>query len=168
MSCCSIEGCERPQIARTWCPTHYKRWHVHGSPLVVRAKREDGAGNLRPDGYVQLQIAGVRHMEHILLVEHALGHALPVGAKVHHINGNRADNRHCNLVICQDDAYHKLLHNRANAIKAGHPAHYRKCPYCKQYDAPSRMAKAGLSYRHKQCLKVYDRKRNERRKRDDS
>lgn len=31
---CSIEGCERPYRARGWCPTHYRRWQVHGDPNI--------------------------------------------------------------------------------------------------------------------------------------
>ena len=28
---CTIDGCERPLIARGWCHTHYKRWQTHGT-----------------------------------------------------------------------------------------------------------------------------------------
>jgi hypothetical protein len=39
---CSISGCHRPRVARSWCHTHYKRWQVHGNPHVVieRARKE--------------------------------------------------------------------------------------------------------------------------------
>lgn len=29
---CTMTGCTRPLIARGLCPTHYKRWQVHGDP----------------------------------------------------------------------------------------------------------------------------------------
>lgn len=29
---CSIDGCLKPVLARGWCPTHYFRWKVHGTP----------------------------------------------------------------------------------------------------------------------------------------
>ena len=29
---CSIEGCDRPSLARSWCSLHYKRWEIHGDP----------------------------------------------------------------------------------------------------------------------------------------
>jgi HNH endonuclease len=32
---CSIEECDRAAVARTWCSTHYQRWHVHGDPMYV-------------------------------------------------------------------------------------------------------------------------------------
>lgn len=30
---CSIDGCSRPVVARTWCALHYERWRVYGSEL---------------------------------------------------------------------------------------------------------------------------------------
>lgn len=29
---CSIEGCEKPYYARSWCKTHYERWYIHSNP----------------------------------------------------------------------------------------------------------------------------------------
>lgn len=51
--------------------------------------------------------------EHVLVAEKALGKFLPVRAVVHHVNGVITDNRPQNLVICEDQAYHLLIHRRA-------------------------------------------------------
>lgn len=32
-STCTIAGCERPHLARSWCSAHYSRWRTHGDPL---------------------------------------------------------------------------------------------------------------------------------------
>ena len=56
---------------------------------------------------------------HILVAEKALGRLLPKGAQVHHVDGNPRNNSNRNLVICQDMAYHKLLHYRTRVVKAG-------------------------------------------------
>lgn len=37
MKTCSIEGCDRPSLARSWCSMHYQRWKHTGDPLTARA-----------------------------------------------------------------------------------------------------------------------------------
>lgn len=64
-------------------------------------------------------VRGSKTREHVIVAERALGKMLPSGAAVHHVNENGRDNRNCNLVICQDNAYHKLLHARMRVVKAG-------------------------------------------------
>lgn len=32
---CSIDGCERPHLARGWCKKHYYRWRRQGDPTTV-------------------------------------------------------------------------------------------------------------------------------------
>ncbi len=49
---------------------------------------------------------------HRMIAERALGRPLPKGAEVHHWNMDKTNNRNLNLVICQDTAYHNLLHAR--------------------------------------------------------
>ena len=49
--------------------------------------------------------------EHTLIGEQTLGRRLKQGELVHHINMNKTDNRHCNLLIC-DQWYHRWLHHQ--------------------------------------------------------
>jgi hypothetical protein len=78
--------------------------------------------------------------EHTQIVERALGKHLPDRAEVHHIDRNRQNNAHANLVVCQDHAYHMLLHARQRVVKAGgDPNTQAICCGCKQLvDTPRR------------------------------
>jgi 5-methylcytosine-specific restriction endonuclease McrA len=35
---CSIDGCDRPSLARGWCSTHYHRWRTTGSTEIANAR----------------------------------------------------------------------------------------------------------------------------------
>ena len=71
--------------------------------------------------------------EHIAVAERCLGRQLPTGAQVHHLDGNKHNNAPSNLVICQDLAYHKLLHVRQRVKDAGgDPNSERLCSRCRK------------------------------------
>lgn len=68
---------------------------------------------------------------HRMRAEAALGKPLPPKAIVHHADGSRRAD--APLVICQDQAYHKLLHSRADVLKrGGNPNTQRWCGGCRQ------------------------------------
>ena len=93
-----------------------------------------GGRRLSSTGYVQVFIGGTAkyELEHVMVVETALGHELPVGAVIHHHNQKKTDNRGCNLVVCQDDAYHVELHRKIRVLRAGgNPWTDRLCFRCK-------------------------------------
>jgi hypothetical protein len=74
--------------------------------------------------------------EHVLIAERAIGKPLPPQAKVHHVDHVGSNNKNANLVICQDQAYHLLLHARERALRDCGNANWLRCVFCKTYDDP--------------------------------
>lgn len=116
-----------------------KRGYVKGQPYRFvpghnqRLKRRTDGGYFAV--YAPQTIAGTKTV-HSLIAERALGRPLPRGAEVHHVDGNRQNNAHANLVICQDKAYHKLLHVRARIVRAGgNPNTEKICCACQRLKA---------------------------------
>ena len=69
--------------------------------------------------------------EHVLIAETALGHYMPAGAQVHHIDESRNNNIKSNLVICENQAYHMFLHVRAKVVRrGGNPNTHGFCNEC--------------------------------------
>jgi len=71
---------------------------------------------------------------YVLIVERALGRYLDSYVVIHHANLNEADDSNSNLVVCQDRAYHNLLHQRTRAYFACGNANALRCDLCKRYD----------------------------------
>lgn len=65
------------------------------------------------DGYRRVKVmpgSGRWLPEHVLVAERALGRKLTRAEVVHHINGDRADNRTENLYVCRDRSHHNEVH----------------------------------------------------------
>lgn len=131
-------------------------------PFAPGANHPDWKGGIRSFGVGYIGIYQPQHpragkygyvLEHLLVAEEALKKPLPEQAVIHHVNENRRDNRPCNLVICQDQAYHVLLHARLRALKACGNPNWRKCRYCWKFDSLENLSKAKKKeeYLHKHC-----------------
>lgn len=101
---CSIDGCNKPARAQGWCQAHYRRWHKYGSPTAggpVRSRPDRERRVINSHGYVLIwdHNRGRRILEHRLVMESILGRKLLKEENVHHINGDRQDNRPENLEL---------------------------------------------------------------------
>jgi hypothetical protein len=123
-----------------------------------------GGRSNRRDGYTLIYYPGHPKadsrnyvLEHILIAEKALGKHLPPKAVIHHHTPEQP-------VICQDQAYHMLLHQRQRAFEVCGCASWRKCQYCQQYDDPIKMTvfiKYNRRAYHTKCRNEYRRKGRE-------
>jgi len=103
--------------------------------------------------------------EHVLVAERALGHILPRSAVIHHVDEQKSNNAAGNLVICQDQAYHNLIHRRQRALDACGDASAIRCGYCGGYDRQGSMKLHRNRYghaaygRHEDCIVARNRQR---------
>jgi len=90
--------------------------------------------------------------EHVLIVEKAMGKPLRDGAEVHHVDKDRQNNSHSNLVACDSHAYHFLLHQRGDALSACGNANALRCRYCHKYDRQEDMSGNRKHPYHRSCV----------------
>lgn len=106
---CEFEGCEKPQKLRGLCAGHaeqrnkgqalrpLRRWEPHpwlgggwGAPRVFASTGY---------AYVYRQNPPSKRLEHRVVMEHIIGRPLFPDENIHHLNGDRSDNRPENLEL---------------------------------------------------------------------
>jgi len=95
-----------------------------------------------------------------LIGEKVLGKKLPPSAVIHHVDGVVDNDITSNLVLCENDTYHKLLHRRTRAYKACGHTKWLKCCFCQTYDDPKNLyvhkEKSGF---HRNCRNEYNKEK---------
>ena len=95
---CTIEGCKNThRMSFGLCGLHYKRLKKTGEPTGLIYK----GFHIAPDGYVKVKDKKKNKtvLQHRMIMEEYLGRDLLSTENVHHINGNRSDNRIENLEL---------------------------------------------------------------------
>jgi len=99
------------------------------------------------------------------MAEKAIGKPLPPQAEVHHFDEDTGNDQ-CNLIICENRSYHRLLHKRKKAHCACGHADWLKCKHCKQYDDPKNLSIVcdGKKVYHRVCERDHTRERRKNKK----
>src|SRR3954466_2351819 len=106
-------GCGKPTTLSL--ETDTKRGYRKGDPLRFAKNHHARFGPVK--GYRTVLVNGKHKRSHRMRAEAALGRPLPPKTIVHHVDGSR--NVYAPLVICENQAYHVLLHYRTRIVRAG-------------------------------------------------
>lgn len=129
----------RPGINRfAGQPYRYLRSHIarekHGRWKGGRISHRQGYVLVRDPDHPRAHNGYI--LEHIVVVERAIGRFLAPQNEVHHVNEVRNDNGPGNLVACEDHAYHAILHLRMRALRESGNANNLLCCLCGAWDSP--------------------------------
>lgn len=157
-------GCgEKTNLAPQTCTS--KGW-VKGEPrrfILGHSNRGELHGNWKggqwkQGNYMMVKVTNGYKKEHRLIAEKVLGKPLPPEAVVHHYNGYDSEHK-AQLVICENQAYHLLLHRRERALKDCGHANWRKCHHCHEHDKAENLyinSNNGAVF-HRSCRAKYQR-----------
>jgi hypothetical protein len=104
----TIPEIRRPAVTVQLCRTHRNRLRKFGDVQADKPIREVSGEGYLDRGYLVVPVPpALRHLasgdhamaEHRFVMAQHLGWALPAAESVHHINGNRLDNRFANLEL---------------------------------------------------------------------
>lgn len=138
---------------------------VHGHHARGKGNPNWKGGQTITKGYISIWMPNHHRADargyvpqHILIFEKVLGKPLPIAIVSHHVNEIKSDNRNNNLVICQDQTYHFLLHKRTKALKVCGDANADYCRFCKKWETGMDKDIRGTAF-HKACQAEYDKNR---------
>ena len=128
---CLVGGCDSDvlhtrtangkMVNRKMCRKHYGEQVSINYANKHGYIRTEGSRRVSPSGYAFIFTNGRWVSEHRYIMEQRIGRPLHRGESVHHINGNRSDNRDENLELW------------VGPIMCGQRAGDLRCPHCSRY-----------------------------------
>lgn len=114
---CIYKDCSNTDIiARCLCEKHYHKIKYLGKlNEYPRMKRKDGTGTFQ-NGYKKITTNGKRIFEHRKVIENFIGRKLKKSEKIHHIDGDKLNNKVSNLIITSQKDHIKTFHNNQPRI----------------------------------------------------
>jgi hypothetical protein len=102
-------------LKRSWARGRGGLGFGKGSGVV----RPIGSTHVNRQGYlmekVSLSPGQSYRLQHVVVMERAIGRALAPSEVVHHIDGNRRNNDISNLYLCRDRSHHNEVHKTQDA-----------------------------------------------------
>ena len=117
---CEVEGCSKPGFCKGLCEEHYNRLRTYGR--LERIHAPAGSVWISTGGYKTVTYNGKQILVHRLIMEEQIQRPLKPEEIVHHINGDKLDNRIENLEI-MTNSEHTAEHHKRGDICGHIPSH---------------------------------------------